>query len=574
LTEKWYGAKYRQSRIPSHMLDEWNHPSQIDDRLKLPGLNEFIPDDLSLRCDDPGQQAAFDPEVDYRKKHPKLIVDTDKLRMWHKMDRTFRVPKASIRLQLTSPNIYRSPRTITLNRLFEKVLTEDLNSYVYDASVAGCNYRVSCSPGAYRISCSGYSEKLPYLLGVVTSRIASLIEEMKGDDACPALTAIFEKSRQNLLRETSNFVFDAPYDVCQYGLRMLCESPVWHVDDYISELEDSEEPLTMKECAEIAEQCLFGRTKAVSLCIGNIDEEVAKEVEGVISSRFSKKRSLIDDEIPRFKSLQIPNREEAVRLYGPDVLKNQVPIIIEALAYSDSEENNAVELMLQTADSNELGYEGLAIQELLGSMAHNSAFNQLRTKEQLGYIVSAFVKKIAGGGNAFCVLVQSSSTLPEQIEERCLRWAEQFRQELEDLPSERFAMEAAAVKAQILEKDIKLSEEISSVWGEILSTVPHSEHFKNPDFKRVEKFAAVLTLDGGEGSPFKSASELKQRVLEFYDKYLMSEDVRRAVSARTYNRKAKDLFDKNVGKPGILSSYGDSRKLKQYLKVLPTAPYW
>ena len=37
------------------------------------------------------------------------------------------------------------------------------------------------------------------------------------------------------------------------------------------------EPLTMKECAEAAEQCLFGRSKNVSLCIGNIDEKGSRE---------------------------------------------------------------------------------------------------------------------------------------------------------------------------------------------------------------------------------------------------------------------------------------------------------
>lgn len=176
-----YGAKYRQIRVSDALAEEWNHPTEIDPRLRLPGLNEFIPEDLSLRCEDPEQQADADanPDFDYRKQTPKLLVDTPKLRMWHKMDRTFRDPKTSIRLQLTSPDIYRSPRSITLNRIFSSVLSDDLNSYVYDASVAGCNYRVSCTPSAYGLSVSGYSEKLPYLLDVVTSRIASLIEEMK-----------------------------------------------------------------------------------------------------------------------------------------------------------------------------------------------------------------------------------------------------------------------------------------------------------------------------------------------------------------------------------------------------------
>merc|ERR1712085_2206 len=123
--------------------------------------------------------------------------------------------------------------------------------------------------------------------------------------------------------------------------------------------------------------------------------------------------------------------------------------------------------------------------------------------------------------------------------------------------------EAAALRVKLLEKDIKLAE--------ILATVPHSEHFKDPVFDRVEQFADVLDLDGAS-SP-NTAAELKHRVLAFYDKYFMSPE-RRAVSSRVYNRNAQDSFDQNVGKPGILSSYADTRKLKQHLASLPTAPYW
>jgi insulysin len=272
----------------------------------------------------------------------------------------------------------------------------------------------------------------------------------------------------------------------------------------------------------------------------------------------------------------MPTRKEAMQIFGDSVGSNEVPLVYEGLAHSESEENNAVDLMLQTGSSFELGFEGLAIQELIASMGYNSAFNQLRTKEQLGYIVAAVVKKSTGGGNGLHVIVQSSSTLPPALEERCLRWVEQFRKELEEMPDSRFAMEAAAVKANLLEKDIKLSEEVSSIWGEILSTVPHSEHFKNPDFDRIEKFADVLTLDDSDGtSSIKTAAELKRKVLEFYDKYFMPDSPdRRAVSSRVYNRKAKDLYEENIGKPGFISSYDDARKLKQMLAAFPTAPYW
>lgn len=333
------------------------------------------------------------------------------------------------------------------------------------------------------------------------------------------------------------------------------------------------DPLTLRECAEVAESSLFGRSKAVALCIGNINEKESNNVAEVIQRHFLRRRPLLEDEIPRFKSLILPTKQEAESNIFHSELCAKVPVVYQAVAHSESEENNSVELMMQTASNHELGYEGLAIQELISSIAYNSAFNQLRTKEQLGYIVSAFGKKIAGGGNAFCVVVQSSSTLPHAIEESCLKWVEQFRGELEDMTEERLLMEVNAVRASLLEKDIKLSEEIGSVWNEILSTMSHSHHYKNPVFDRLERFAGILTISSS--SRIKSVAQLKHKVLEFYDKYFMPNSPRRRIiSSRVYNHKSKDVFDANVGRPGYISSYDEARKIKQQLSSFPTAPYW
>jgi hypothetical protein len=57
------------------------------------------------------------------------------------MDSKFRVPKTTFNVYILTPNVYGSPRTITAERLFQKVLNDDLNSILYDAVVAGDSYR-------------------------------------------------------------------------------------------------------------------------------------------------------------------------------------------------------------------------------------------------------------------------------------------------------------------------------------------------------------------------------------------------------------------------------------------------
>ena len=640
-TEKWYKGKYRQISIPDELLKEWEYPDSSDQRLKLPKLNEFIPSDFSLRCDD--NNVIEKPK---ESEAPTLVIDRPDLRLWHKMDSTFRVPKTFIRFQITSPNAYRNPRTMTYCRLFQKILNDDLNSYVYEASMAGCNYRylftimlfiifclllyiqigshifsanemlssVDCLPNGFRVTVSGFSEKLPILLENLTKRMMTLLDEMKDDSEKPGLMLSFNKARENLLRQTKNYRLDSPYEVANYNTRILVEEKAWHVDSYVSEMEGTyaeKNPLTLAECAHTAEECLMGRIKVIRrntirsifslirqtcsayvikflfhsqttlLCMGNINEEEAKEVEQIINSRFlERSRPLEEDEIPVFRSMKLPTKDEASVIFGTDMTSSSFPVIYEEVALSESEENSSVEVLLQTDSEYVLGYEGVAILELIGYMAYNSAFSQLRTKEQLGYIVSAYTRKTAGDARGLSVVVQSSSTLPDAIEERIEKWVEMYRKEIEDMSEERIAMEAGAVVAQLLERDTKLSEEVSRYWGVIDVTDELVGELSNPNFDKVEIIAEELTLaeneeDLSKVASRKTAKQLKKSMLELYDKYFMkTSPYRRAMSSRVYCHDAKCEMEKNIGKPGYLSTHAEVRSLKQYLSSWPNVPYW
>ena len=140
--ETWYGAIYRNFIITDLMKKKWSNPSFFDARLNLPRLNQFIATDFSLRCDDEiwAQENKGKTESAHLSP-PTKILETPIFRLWHKMDAFFRVPKVTFNAQILTPNVYRSPRTITAGRLFQKVLNDDLNSFVYDATVAGNAYR-------------------------------------------------------------------------------------------------------------------------------------------------------------------------------------------------------------------------------------------------------------------------------------------------------------------------------------------------------------------------------------------------------------------------------------------------
>jgi secreted Zn-dependent insulinase-like peptidase len=124
---------------------------------------------------------------------------------------------------------------------------------------------ISCAPSGYQVSVRGYSEKLPFLLDTLTTRMLSLIQEMKeGKEVHPDLYDKFAKATENLLRETKNYRLDTPYEISNYNARLVLEENVWYLDNYVDEMEGPNAeryPLTMEECAGAAERCLTGRLK-------------------------------------------------------------------------------------------------------------------------------------------------------------------------------------------------------------------------------------------------------------------------------------------------------------------------
>lgn len=290
-------------------------------------------------------------------------------------------------------------------------------------------------------------------------------------------------------------------------------------------------------------------------------------------------RPLLDVETPIFRSFQFPTLQECHRIFGPTDESRSTPLVYQELAFSESEENNAVEFILQAGCDFELGYEGVAILELIAHMAYNSAFNQLRTIEQLGYIVSSFARKSAGGSWALSTVVQSSVAEPTKLEERIEAWLAQFRAELQEMDAEDIATEAGAVVAQLMERDTKLSQEVGRAWSDIMLTESLSEPLKTtPPFDRLERVCEQLIVndnDDNEIASKQTSSELKSKVLNLFDKYFIKESKhRRAMSSRVYSQKFQDSYKAGLGQPGVLSSYDDIFDLKQYLSTWPIVPYW
>ena len=87
-TEPWYGTKFSVAAIPPAWLDAWR-AGPAPAGLHLPAPNPFIPTAFEL--------------ISESSPAPEVVHKTEMVRLWHRADPSFGVPKACVYLHLQLP---------------------------------------------------------------------------------------------------------------------------------------------------------------------------------------------------------------------------------------------------------------------------------------------------------------------------------------------------------------------------------------------------------------------------------------------------------------------------------------
>jgi insulysin len=104
---------------------------------------------------------------------------------------------------------------------------------------------------------------------------------------------------------------------------------------------------------------------------------------------------------------------------------------------------------------------------LLTQIISEPAFNILRTKEQLGYIVSASTWVLPGDAEAGLRIAIQSERTPTYLENRVEVFIEHMKDVIEEISDENFAEQKAGLRTKWHEAPKNLSEETSRFWTHI-----------------------------------------------------------------------------------------------------------
>lgn len=411
--EKWYGTPYRVDPLEPAYLEHLKNLAPNPD-LALPEPNVFIPD-------------SFDVEkktVDTPLKFPHLIRNQKQLKVWYKKDDTFWTPKADVRLYFQAPITYASPANFIKTLLYFSLVEDTLSQFAYAAEVAGLSYSVGPSREGFSITVSGYNDKIGVLLEQILRKLRDYkVEPLK-----------FDVWKERTLRTYNNIGFSNAYMQLSYHYNYLLSENVWTLDERQQALENT----TFEEVSTFGEQILK-KLDVEIVAVGNLyKHEVLQIADHVFE--ILKPEPVPDTQSVKQRSFWLPPGTEYNFEYTSKDEKNV---------------NSCTEFFIQVAKLTEPRQR--VVLELFAAMASEPAFNQLRTREQLGYIVFSGTR-MTRTSVGFRMLVQSERT-SALLKQRMDRFLVSLGEIIENYSDEQFNKYVASLISKKQEKFKNLGEE-------------------------------------------------------------------------------------------------------------------
>jgi insulysin len=469
-----YGTQF--VRVPQDK-SRWQRPRPAS--LQLPAPNPYIPTNLDLKL------PVLPPPPD-GPAPPTLVFSSDTWRVFIKPDTTYGKPRGNkfgkvlyiVTLcsryprALTFENVFQgyayfnialpdsivgsemSPRTTALSRLYDLYLSEALTELTYDAALAGMSYSFGISQRGVILSVSGFNDKLPAFIDTVAAAVVAYVPTDEGKLA---------KFKDVLSRNFQAFTLQQPYLRAAAYARQCEMKPSTLPTDSLADIDSISLAELQTWVRVLWRRGGFGQ----ALVQGNFREEEALACAQTVVKAFAL-RPLAEDERGAPKFFQLPVTRKG---YG-NVLVREDP-------NNTDNANSAVLVQFQNGAREDL--RGQLAMEVLGAMMANPFFTELRTQQQLGYIVNAGATS-REGVRSLVFTVQSSVAGPPVLTRKVFEFVDAFS--LEQFSDKSISTYVQGLVQKKLQKDKRLTTEISRHWSEIV--------LGRYDYQRATKEAAIL----------------------------------------------------------------------------------
>jgi secreted Zn-dependent insulinase-like peptidase len=296
--------------------------------------------------------------------------------------------------------------------------------------LAGLGYNLNRTASGFAIDISGYNDKQADFLAFVIDQLLT----------APLVNARFDSIKQSLIRDLENAAKDKPYNQTLTALSDTLLATSWPAEAQATLLAD----LTLDELRAWRSQ-QFKRLSVRGGLHGNVAIDDANALADLLTTLLP-----LD---------QVAHTRPMVRQL------TQSAEIDRAVDHDDA----ALLLYVQDPDDS---FSSRAKSALAGQLLRSPFFSSLRTDQQLGYVVSAGMRRMdTQSGNLF--LVQSPSAGVAHIENAVIEFLQDYLAQWGAMTEAAFEQQKAGLMTRLLEKDKNLNQRSQRYWQNLAEENDH-----------------------------------------------------------------------------------------------------
>jgi len=425
VVDPYYGTLFKPLGLSDAFLASCDADTlAIDPQLRLPSpTNAFLTQNLTLVA--PPTPPPLDAPP------PAIARNGSASTLWYRLDTSFGMPYASATLAVTLPPVSASAADSALAALYVSLTQEQLKPLLSDASAAQLSLSLAAGSTTLSLDAYGLSPKLPALL---SASAASLV--------APVLKPGRFAAHKQLLADSLANEASTPTPTT-HAKTLFSELTLKH---YFSANETATalEPLAKADLVRFG-ATLFERGFTEMLVTGNLEQQAAVDLAASLEQKLAA------------SPLPPDSRAEQMRanLAGGNW-------VYAAKHPNPQEDNGCVRLVLQLG---KLGAAGAAAAEAFDQLVSQAFFYELRTVQQLGYIVQSAVSE--DRGVHYLIFIVQSTTSPDEVTSRVHTFVEGIDARLAATSAATYASVVSAAQQELLEPPKKLSSVAATMWDAI-----------------------------------------------------------------------------------------------------------
>jgi len=431
LTENYYGSKYYKEKLT--ITEDEINSYNCKDIFDYPPENNFIAQNFDIL-----------PPPEKISKYPEKIIDHKNMEVWYLQDAIFKMPKAYSVTQFITPEDlcdFSEIKLRIITEIFDKIIEVELGEFLYMAKAANVNITLSTGVNKTNLIYSGFNESLKRGIKEIFTKIQNL------DLNTERCKETLELEQKNILRKTKNIFLNSSYQVNLQYLKGLLYEDYKNPVDIINFYNDGKK-ITIEDLI-LYKNSLFKNSKIKWLVQGNVSKEKVLEI-------VEETNKILEIDINKEKTGKFHKARSVV------ITKNY-NYIYRVKSPNPGEKSSSLISVYQTDLLNDKDFQYMRIME---TFLKDKFYDQLRTKETLGYIVSLLTIE-SSGYFAFANIVQSNSKTPEFCAGRVRNFYKENYENVKNISEDELKLLVNSELIIVTKKDDNLSNVFLRNWNEI-----------------------------------------------------------------------------------------------------------